>query len=118
MKVLALAYYGPMAASHRVRVSQFVEDLKLYNIHIVINILFNDVYLLNKYKKNKISLLNILISYVFRMYLLLNNDSKIIFIQYESFPLLPFWFEYLFLFKKNIYLTLMMHFIIDMKQEI
>ena len=49
MKILGLALYGPQAASHRVRLSQFKGVLGARGIDLTIQSLLDDEYIKKKY---------------------------------------------------------------------
>ena len=89
-KVIAFALYGPLAASHRVRLSQYSAGLASYNVELTIHSLFDDLYLASRFRNRFIPFGKLLRSYLLRLiHLSDQNKYDIAFIQYELFPLFP-----------------------------
>lgn len=98
IKVLGLALYGPVAASHRVRLSQYVSGLAKMNIELQIQSLLDDTYVLSRFEGNKLPVVSILNSIKERIQILLKQQEfQVIIIHCELFTLLPSWLERLFL---------------------
>jgi len=105
INVLALSLYGPLAASTRYRILQFIPKLKEYNINIDVNYLLNDEYLKSRYLNTKLPIIEILISYINRIRLLIANQKKydLLFVYGELFPLFPNWLEDMLINRPYIY---------------
>ena len=94
IKVLALSLYGPQAASHRVRLSQFRSGLASAGIDLQIQSLLDDAYLQRSFSGNRPSLRALLASYVRRISALRYIDSFDLAIVYgDLLPFLPGWIE-------------------------
>lgn len=104
IKILGLALYGPMAASTRYRLGQYVDKLENEDIKIELCFLLNDEYIKSKYKDEKISILNLVQSGIKRLIKLgLQKKYDLLIIHCELFPLLPAWFEKILINKPFIY---------------
>lgn len=98
IRVLALSLYGPQAASHRVRLSQFQPGLAECGIHLDIHSLLDDEYLLRRFTGRRVALIPLVYAYLQRIHTLKSLHSYDLAIVYcELFPFLPGWFERLFL---------------------
>ena len=90
INILGLSLYGPQAASHRVRLSQFQAGLYELGIKIEINSLLEDVYLQRRFAGTNPSLLNLVNAYYKRLYFLQQaRRFDLAFLYAELFPLLP-----------------------------
>jgi hypothetical protein len=96
IKVLGLALYGPMAASTRYRLGQYVPGLAERGIALDIRYLLDDTYLQQRFNGGPMPWLNLLQSGWQRLRELRseseNFDLSIVYC--ELFPLLPAWAEY------------------------
>lgn len=98
IKVLGLALYGPQAASHRVRLSQYVPGLAKVGIELHIHSLLDDAYVRSRFKDDALPLASVLSSAWLRFRLLMDKqrfDAAIV--HCELFPLFPGWLERSFL---------------------
>ena len=104
MKVLIFSMYDHLSASTRQRYSQFINTARKDDIIFEIKPLLSNSYLINKFKKNKISKIYVLKRFIIRLFnlLTLQNKSDLLIIQFELFPYLPYFFERLLLKKKYI----------------
>ena len=94
IKVLGLALYGPLAASHRYRLGQYVTGLAEAGIDLKIFHLLGDDYLRAKFNNVNLPFLSMLSSGISRLHQLwLQNEYDIIILQYELFPFIPGWLE-------------------------
>lgn len=92
--VLGFALYGPKAASHRVRLSQFQPGLAAAGIQLQIQSLLDDAYLRKRFAGERPAWSSLLKTYVERMQALRRSDRVDLAIVYaELLPLLPAWFE-------------------------
>jgi len=104
MKILGLALYGPQAASHRVRLSQFKGVLGARGINLTIQSLLDDEYIKKKYAGKPVSAIAILKYYWKRIVCLSTQQQYDAVILYcELFPFAPAWLEKLILKKPYIY---------------
>ena len=104
LKVLALSLYGPLAASHRVRLSQYKVGLAAEGISLEINCLLDNSYLACKFGGRTPPLWRLFLSYANRLKLLLNAKRFDLLIVYgELFPFFPWWLENPFLRNRFIY---------------
>lgn len=105
IKVLAFSLYGPMAASHRYRFSQYQKELENSGIKLEINSLMTDKYLKYRFTGGAFPFLNLLFSYLQRIKKLTLNqgDYDLAIIHCDLFPFFPFFIEKLFLPKKYLY---------------
>lgn len=94
LRVLALSLYGPKAASHRVRLSQFQPDLAAAGIELQIQSLLDDAYLQRSFSGRRPSLRALLAAYGRRLQGLRQLDRFDLAIVYaELLPFLPGWLE-------------------------
>jgi glycosyltransferase involved in cell wall biosynthesis len=94
IKVLGLALYGPMAASHRYRLGQFKDSLRDAGIELEIHSLLDNKYLANKFDGKAISKLNILKSVLKRLKVIfIKNNFDVTIVHCELLPFLPGWLE-------------------------
>jgi len=104
IKVLGLSLYGDLAASHRYRLSQYKPYLAENGIDLTINSLLNNDYLIAKFNKRSISILQVFYSYFQRfLFLSKNKNYDLIIIQAELSPLIPFFIENFFISVPFIY---------------
>ena len=105
IKVLGLALYGPMAASTRYRLGQYVPGLAERGIALDIRYLLDDKYLQQRFNGGPMPWLNLLQTGWQRLRELRseseNFDLSIVYC--ELFPLLPAWAEYALLPKPYVY---------------
>ena len=98
IRVLALSLYGPLAASHRVRLSQFQSGLAAAGIDMQIQSLLNDAYLKCMFSGRRPSPLNLLAAYVRRLQSVCKaNRYDLLIVHCELLPFLPGWLERQFL---------------------
>lgn len=94
IRVLGLSLYGPQAASHRVRLSQFQPGLAASGIELQIQTLLDNAYLQRSFSGRRPSLRALLTSYLLRLHALLQADRFDLAIVYaELLPFLPGWLE-------------------------
>lgn len=94
IRVLGLSLYGPQAASHRVRLSQFQPGLAGQGIELQIQSLLDDAYLQRCFAGGRPSLRGLISAYGQRVRALLQADRFDLAIVYaELLPLLPAWLE-------------------------
>lgn len=95
MKILYFTKYSRKGASSRVRSFQYFPFLQREGIEVTVSPLFDDEYLVDLYS-NKVSKWNVAKGYLRRLYKLLSvKQYNKIFIEYELFPYLPVWGEFL-----------------------
>jgi len=98
IRVLGLSLYGHQAASHRVRLAQFVDGLDHARIHLQIQSLLNNSYLRRSFSGGRPSIRNLLDAYVRRIQVLRQeNFFDLAIIYAELLPFLPARFECLLL---------------------
>jgi len=103
-KVLGLALYGSMAASHRVRLGQYVEGLQQSGIQLEIQSLLNNDYLQRRFSNQSISLSKITSQFATRIYSLASSTKYSgLVVQGELLPFFPAWIELKFLIRPYIY---------------
>lgn len=94
MKLIGFSLYGPRAASHRVRLSQFKPGLAAAGIQLQIQSLLDDAYLLKRFAGERPSWRSLLTAYARRLQALGRRHHADLAIVYaELLPLLPAWFE-------------------------
>jgi glycosyltransferase involved in cell wall biosynthesis len=94
ISIFSFSLYGPQAASHRVRLSQFQQGLAASGIHLEIQSLFNDAYLQRRFAGERPSLLALLAAYGRRLRALQRAQRFDLVIVYgELLPLWPGWLE-------------------------
>ena len=97
-RVLGLSLYGPQAASHRVRLSQFQPGLAEAGIHLQIHSLLDNGYLQRSFTGRRPSMRDLLAAYGRRLQILHQADRFDLAIVYaELLPFLPGWLERLLL---------------------
>ena len=93
-RVLGLSLYGPQAASHRVRLSQFQPGLAAAGIDLQIQSLLDDAYLQRSFSGGRPSLRGLLAAYGRRIRALRQADrSDLAIVHCELLPFLPGWLE-------------------------
>lgn len=104
IKVLGLALYGPLAASHRVRLSQYQAGLLEHGIDLQVQSLLDDVYVRRRFEGKSISTLALLRCF-FKRFLSLVRDKEwdVFIIHCELFPMLPARLERYLVHKPYIY---------------
>jgi glycosyltransferase involved in cell wall biosynthesis len=94
IRVLGLSLYGPQAASHRVRLSQFQPGLSAAGIDLQIQSLLNNAYLQRNFNGCRPSLRGLLAAYGRRLQALHYADRFDLAIVYaELLPFMPGWLE-------------------------
>ena len=94
IRVLGLSLYGQKAASHRVRLSQFVPGLATFGIDLQIQSMLDDDYLQRSFSGRPPSLSGVLTAYVRRVKTLCQADRfDLAFVHCELLPFLPGWLE-------------------------
>lgn len=104
IKVLGLALYGPLAASTRYRLEQYIPGLSEYGIDLQIHHLLGDEYLRYRFQNEKFSLTALMRAAYKRLSLLLRIqqfDAAILYA--ELFPLMPGWLERQLIKKPYVY---------------
>lgn len=104
IKVLGFALYGPLAASTRYRLAQYVPGLAQLGIDLEIVFLLGDDYLRERFSGRSIPFSAIVNSYLARLIDLSRQSNYDMMILYcELFPLLPGWVERSLIRKPYIY---------------
>lgn len=94
IRVLGLSLYGPQAASHRVRLSQFQPGLAAAGIELQIQSLLDDAYLQRSFSGRRPSLRALLAAYGRRLQDLRQADRfDLAIVHCELLPFLPGWLE-------------------------
>jgi glycosyltransferase involved in cell wall biosynthesis len=95
INVLGLALYGPLAASTRYRLGQYVSGLRAYGIHLEVEALLGDEYVRSSYAGENYPLRYLAKDYVSRAarLLLKQRQYDVAIINAELFPLLPGFIE-------------------------
>ena len=94
IRVLGLSLYGPQAASHRVRLSQFQPGLAAAGIDLQIQSLLDDAYLQRSFSGGRPSLRGLLAAYGRRLQALRQAHRFDLAIVYgDLLPFLPGWLE-------------------------
>ena len=94
IRVLGLSLYGPQAASHRVRLSQFQKGLAAQGIELQIQSLLDDAYLQRRFAGERPSLQGLLAAYGQRISALRRRDrADLAIVHCELLPFLPGWLE-------------------------
>ena len=104
IKVLGLALYGPLAASNRYRVGQYVGGLAEKGVDLEVRHLLGDDYLLASFSGHSLPIESILKAGVARLEdLWCQNDYDVVMVQGELFPLIPGWIERALIRKPYLY---------------
>ena len=104
IKVLGLALYGPLAASTRYRLGQYVPSLASRGIDLQICYLLGDDYLRRSFSGGPLPLTSLVRSGLARLADLWHqNDYDAVILYCELFPLLPGWIEQALILKPYIY---------------
>ena len=104
IKVLGLALYGPLAASHRYRLGQYVAGLATIGIDLQIRHILGDDYLRARFKGQKLPLGAMLKDGLARFEDLWDQtDYDAVMVNSELMPLMPGWFERALIYKPYIY---------------
>lgn len=93
IRVLGLALYGSLAASHRVRIRNYKEGLAGAGIELTVHSILDNLYLENRFKEKSTRILPIIHAYCARFILLNQSRFDIAVVQCELFPFAPSWFE-------------------------
>lgn len=94
ISVLGLSLYGHQAASHRVRLSQFLPGLEAAGIDLRIHSLLDDAYLQRSFSGGRPSLRGLLAAYGRRIQALRQADRfDLAIVHCELLPFLPGWLE-------------------------
>lgn len=94
IKVLGLALYGPMAASTRYRLGQYISGLAKYQIDLQVRYLLGDEYLRRRFTGQSIPWTNLIKTGSNRLSDLCSRRSfDVIMLHCELFPLMPGWME-------------------------
>jgi glycosyltransferase involved in cell wall biosynthesis len=90
IKVLGLALYGPLAASTRYRLEQYVSGLSSLGIDLKISYLLGNDYLRRRFAGDAPSIINLVCSGFKRFNILATqNEYDVLILHCELFPLLP-----------------------------
>jgi glycosyltransferase involved in cell wall biosynthesis len=104
IKILGLALYGPLAASHRYRLGQFVPGLAKMGIDLQIRHLLCDEYLHARFNGQALPLRSMMKDGMSRFKDLWNQDIfDAVMLQCELMPLMPGWLEQALIRKPYIY---------------
>jgi glycosyltransferase involved in cell wall biosynthesis len=94
IRVLGLSLYGPQAASHRVRLSQFKPGLAAVGIDLEIQSLLDDGYLQRRFAGSRPALRGVITAYCQRIHALKQaNRFDLAIVHCELLPFLPGWLE-------------------------
>ncbi len=94
LRVIGFSLYGPLAASHRVRLSHYQSGLAANGIKLEIQSLLDDGYLQRRFAALRVPLLVLLMAYWRRIRALNQSDSfDIGIVHCELLPFLPGWLE-------------------------
>lgn len=94
IKVLGLALYGPLAASHRIRLGQYCTGLAEEGINLKVQSLLGNEYLQARFQGRAPPVLPLLSEGINRIALLLRRDKfDIAIVHCELFPFVPGWLE-------------------------
>ncbi|MBM5796704.1 MAG: glycosyltransferase family 4 protein [Cyanobacteria bacterium K_Offshore_0m_m2_072] len=94
IRVLGLSLYGPQAASHRVRLSQFQPGLAAAGIDLQIQSLLDNAYLQRSFSGHRPSVRALLAAYRRRLQALRQADRfDLAIVHCELLPFLPVWLE-------------------------
>lgn len=103
-RVLGLALYGPLAASTRYRMAQYVPGLADHRIELDIRHLLGDAYLQRTFQGKRASVVDLLHSGWRRLLDLFDQgDYDALMVHCELFPLMPSWVERVLLRRPYIY---------------
>lgn len=106
-KVAIFHLYDRQSASNRYRFEQYKIYFKSKNIILIIYPFFDNDYLLNKFKGNRINIFKLISFYLNRIIQLIkirrNLEYKYVIVYAELFPFFPSWLEILFLPKNYAY---------------
>jgi glycosyltransferase involved in cell wall biosynthesis len=96
MRCLLLSRYGPLGASSRIRSYQYLKFLETQGIHVSVEPFLSDDYLRELYTVRRRQWKTISRAYVRRLISLLScRHYDLLWIEYELFPWLPAWVEWL-----------------------
>lgn len=102
LDIIVFSRYDKLGASSRVRFFQYKEILNKNGINYIINPLISDNTLANKYINGRYSIFKLFIAYLKRVFqLIIIKKDKLIIIEKELFPNLPYLFEKIFLRNKK-----------------
>ena len=105
MKILFFTKYGTSGASSRYRTFQYLPFLRKHGIDLDINELFSNSDLARLYIKGTYGFLRLVKSFIRRLFVFpLLKKYDLIIIEYELFPYLPSFFEYLLKLCKKKYI--------------
>lgn len=94
IRVIGFALYGPQAASHRVRLSQYKTGLAAHGIDLQVHSLLGDEYIQRRFSGSRPSIRYLACAYAKRLVSLYESNSFDLAIVYaELFPLIPAWLE-------------------------
>jgi glycosyltransferase involved in cell wall biosynthesis len=104
IKVLGLALYGPLAASNRYRLGQYVVGLRGLGIDLQIRHLLGDDYLRARFRGSELPIASMLKAGFERLVDLFHqSDYDLIMLQCELIPFMPGWIERALIRKPYIY---------------
>ena len=104
IKVLGLALFGPLAASNRYRLGQYVPGLSNMGIDLQVRHLLGNVYLRARFSGEALPISWILKDCLGRFYDLVHqHDFDVVMLQCELIPLMPGWLERALICKPYIY---------------
>lgn len=104
IKVQGFALYGPLAASNRYRLGQYIQGLAAYGIDLRVSALLGDDYLRCRFDGGSVPLVSMVKAGASRFAeLLFNGDYDVSIVYSELFPLLPGWLECHLLRKPYLY---------------
>lgn len=103
-KVLGLALYGPLAASNRYRLGQYIPGLAKNGIDLHVRHLLGDDYLRARFSKSNLPVMSMLKCVISRFREMLNQGTyDVLMLQYELMPYMPALIESALIRKPYIY---------------
>lgn len=97
IKVLGLALYGPLAASTRYRLGQYIDGLRREGIDLRISSLLGDEYLRRRFSRSRLPFATLLEAGWRRFRELRDRDFDLSIVHCELFPFMPGWLEHMLL---------------------
>jgi glycosyltransferase involved in cell wall biosynthesis len=94
IKVQALAKYGNMGASTRMRTLQYIPSLRQAGLEVTVHSLVSDELLAKRYRQGRYGLAAMLSAYLSRVRILMRRRKfDLLWIEKEALPWMPLWLE-------------------------
>jgi glycosyltransferase involved in cell wall biosynthesis len=94
MKILLLSRYEDLGASSRIRSYQYLPYLRGLGHDVDVAPLLSNFYLRQLYENKKVPTVEVFLSYCRRLARLIGSRRyNLIWLEYEAFPWMPYWFE-------------------------